>query len=147
MKKVGIFFIVFIFAVSLININFLIGAEKEFKDLFNGENLDGWVNVNCAPETWKVKDGTIWCTGVPIGFLRTKKEYSDYKLTFEWRWPEKAGNSGVLLHMTDEDKHWPPSMEAQLMNNRAGDLIGMAKDLTFKTYENTISRYAKKMND
>ncbi|MHC4143566.1 MAG: 3-keto-disaccharide hydrolase [Planctomycetota bacterium] len=74
---------------------------------------------------WKVRDGEIWCTGNPTGFLRTKEEYSNYKLVLEWRWPEKSGNSGVLLHMGGEEKVWPLCMEAQLMHKRAGDLIGM----------------------
>ncbi len=46
-------------------------AEDGFKPLFNGKNLDGWRNINCAPNTWSVKDGMIHCTGKPIGELRT----------------------------------------------------------------------------
>src|SRR5262245_38756643 len=36
-----------------------IGAEglPEWKDLFNGKDLTGWVNVNTAPDTWKVENG------------------------------------------------------------------------------------------
>ena len=29
----------------------------EWKDLFNGKDLTGWVNVNTAPETWSVEKG------------------------------------------------------------------------------------------
>lgn len=78
-----------------------------------------------SKSVWKVEDGELRCSGNPTGFLRTKKEYSDYKLSFEWRWPEKPGNSGVLLHMSDEDKIWPLCMEAQLMHQRAADIVGM----------------------
>lgn len=74
---------------------------------------------------WKVVDGELRCSGNPTGFVRTKQEYGDYKLTFEWRWPEKPGNSGVLLHMSSEDKIWPLCMEAQLMHQRAADIVGM----------------------
>lgn len=35
--------------------------------LFSGKNLDGRVNVNCAPETWTIRYGLIVCTGVPFG--------------------------------------------------------------------------------
>jgi hypothetical protein len=98
--------------------------------LFNGRDLDGWHTYlesgNADPkDVWKVQDGKIWCTGKPTGFLRTKEQYSDYKLELEWRWPEKPGNSGVLLHMSGDEKIWPPCVEAQLMHKRAGDLIGM----------------------
>jgi len=98
--------------------------------LFNGRNLEGWHSYlkdsDADPKSvWKVQNGTIWCTGKPTGFLRTKEQYSDYKLVIEWRWPEKPGNSGLLLHMGGEEKIWPRCMEAQLMHKRAGDFVGM----------------------
>ena len=34
-------------------------------DLFNGKDLAGWVNVNTAPDTWKVRDGLLICSGHP----------------------------------------------------------------------------------
>lgn len=126
-------------------------VEKDVS-LFNGSNFDGWYmwseDPNADPkETWLVKDGMIYCTGVPQGFLRTEKDYSNYIFTFDWKWAKEPGNSGVLLHMNDGEKVWPISMEAQLMNERAGDLIGMAEDLQFNTHENKRSRYAPRMND
>lgn len=98
--------------------------------LFNKENIeDGYIYSKDSDAdskgVWKVQDGELRCSGNPTGFLRTKKEYNDYRLTFEWRWPEKPGNSGVLVHMSGEDKVWPLCMEAQLMHNRAGDIVGM----------------------
>ncbi|MHC4627879.1 MAG: 3-keto-disaccharide hydrolase [Planctomycetota bacterium] len=98
--------------------------------LFDARDLEGWhiwlEDSDADPKnTWKVQNGTIWCTGQPTGFLRAKEQYSDYKLELEWRWPEKSGNSGVLLHMSGEEKIWPMCIEAQLMHKRAGDLIGM----------------------
>ena len=38
-----------------------------FRDLFNGKDLSGWIDVNTSPETWSVRDGMIVCTGKPIG--------------------------------------------------------------------------------
>jgi len=38
-------------------------------DLFNGKDLTGWVNVNCAPTTWTVREGMIVCSGQPRGPL------------------------------------------------------------------------------
>ena len=31
----------------------------QFRDLFNGKNLKGWVNVNTDPDTWSVKKGVL----------------------------------------------------------------------------------------
>jgi hypothetical protein len=96
--------------------------------LFDGQDLDSWnmylQDKNTEPAAvWSVQDGVIHCKGKPSGYLRTKEDYSNYKLHVEWRWPAKPTNSGVLLHAGGEDKLWPLSMEAQLQHRNAGDLV------------------------
>ncbi|MGB0579377.1 MAG: 3-keto-disaccharide hydrolase [Limisphaerales bacterium] len=71
-------------------------AADGFVPLFNGRNLDGWYNVNCAPETWSVKNGMIHCTGKPIGELRTTRMYENFVLELEWRHLKSGGNAGVF---------------------------------------------------
>ena len=68
-----------------------------FRPLFNGHDLSGWVNVNCAPETWTVRDGLIHCTGLPTGALRTTRQYENFILEVEWRHLSVGGNSGVFI--------------------------------------------------
>src|ERR1044072_8327704 len=65
-----------------------------FVDLFNGRDLTGWVNVNTAEDTWKVRDGMIICSGHPIGVMRTVKQYENFVLHVEWMHMEPGGNSG-----------------------------------------------------
>lgn len=94
--------------------------------LFNGKDFEGWKlfipDETVDPTTvWTAKDGVVRCTGSPAGYMRTLKKFSNYKLTFEWRWPEKGGNSGCLLHISGEDKVWPKSIESQLHRGDAGD--------------------------
>lgn len=98
--------------------------------LFNGKDLSGWKpyldpSKGAKPgDVWSVKDGTIVCTGVPTGYLRTEKEYSDYVLRLEWRWTpgeQKGRNSGVFVHVSGPDKVWPKGAEAQLAAGSAGD--------------------------
>ncbi|MFO7976300.1 MAG: family 16 glycoside hydrolase [Candidatus Hydrogenedentota bacterium] len=106
--------------------------------LFNGEDLEGWHMYVEDPDVdpkivWEVRDGALWCKGTPNGFIRTKKQYGDFKLVLEWRWPEEPGNSGVLVRMTDEEKIWPLCMEAQLKHERAGDVVGMGCDFNENT--------------
>jgi hypothetical protein len=55
--------------------------------------------------------------------MRTNKEYEDYYLHVEWRWPVKAGNSGVFLNISGDDKRWPATIECQLMSGNAGDFV------------------------
>ena len=31
----------------------------QFVDMFNGKDLTGWVNINTAEDTWKVRDGMV----------------------------------------------------------------------------------------
>src|SRR5262245_41810064 len=73
-------------------------AENDgFVSLFNGRDLSGWVNANCAPETWSVRDGMIHCTGRPTGAMRTDRQYENFILEVEWRHRQSGGNSGVFI--------------------------------------------------
>lgn len=74
-------------------------VDEGFRDMFNGKDLTGWVNVNCHPETFFVKDNMIITTGKPTGFLRTDKQYENFIMEFEWRHMKKDGpaNSGLFV--------------------------------------------------
>ena len=99
------------------------------KELFNGENLEGWTCVldekSDVPtsEVYGVKDGNIHIVGNPFGYMRTDKKYSNYKLHMEWRWVGEGTNSGLFLHVQDGDKLWPNAIECQLCNGKAGDFV------------------------
>ena len=95
-------------------------------ELFNGKDLTGWVsylkdNADAAG-TWSVQDGLLKCTGKPNGYLRTEKNYADYKVTVEWKFT-KPGNTGVLVHMHQPENIWPLTVECQGMHDHQGDLF------------------------
>jgi hypothetical protein len=69
----------------------------EFRDLFNGRDLTGWVNVNTDDGTWSVRDGLLVCSGHPIGVMRSEKQYENFILHIEWMHTEAGGNSGVFV--------------------------------------------------
>ncbi len=71
--------------------------DDGFVPMFNGKDLSGWVNANCAPETWSIKDGVVSCTGIPTGAMRTEKQYENFILECEWRHLTSGGNSGVFI--------------------------------------------------
>lgn len=81
----------------LVTLVSLPAQEEGFTPLFNGRDLSGWVNVNCAPETWTVKDGMLHCDGVPTGALRTEKQYENFILELEWRHLKPGGNAGIFI--------------------------------------------------
>lgn len=68
--------------------------------LFNGENLDGWINY--GEEKWYVEDGLLVCESGPkgeYGYLGTEEYYDDFELTLEFL-QEADGNSGVFFRST-----------------------------------------------
>ena len=90
----------------------------QVRDLFNGKDLSGWVNVNTAPDTWAVQDGMIVCSGKPIGVLRTDRQYENFVLSLEWKHLTAGGNSGVFVWSegtVPEGKQLPKGMEIQVL--------------------------------
>src|SRR3954447_25328164 len=72
-------------------------ADEGFRPLFNGKDLNGWVPVNVAPETFTVRDGLIVSTGKPNGMLRTERPYDNFILELEYRHLKPQGNAGVFI--------------------------------------------------
>lgn len=112
-------------------------VPKEKMMLWNGRDFTGWKLFTREPEhdvtkTWSVANGVVRCVGKPAGYMRTEKNYADFLFHVEWRWPEKGGNSGALVHMSGPDKVWPKSLECQLASGNAGDfwLIGEGRRYT-----------------
>ena len=80
-----------------------------------------------AQDVWNVEDGVLICSGKPLGYLYTKRDYDNFVLKLQWRWPpgKKPGSGGVLIRMTGEHRIWPKSLEAQLNTGGAGDFWGL----------------------
>ena len=125
------------------------GTETKAIKLFNGKDFTGWKLY--APDenadltkTWSVENKVIKCTGSPNGYIRTTKQYENYTLTWEWRWPGKGGNSGCLLHVHEPDKVWPKSIECQLMSRNAAD-FWLIDGTDIKEHTNKDDRRVPKM--
>jgi 3-keto-disaccharide hydrolase len=91
-------FVVFLLAVTPA---FADDRDTGFVPMFNGKDLTGWVNVNCHPDTFFVKNGMVITTGKPTGYLRTEKQYENFIADFEWMHippkPGEVGNSGFFV--------------------------------------------------
>ena len=97
--------------------------DAQLKPIFDGKTLDGWKNVNCAPETWTVKDGLIACTGHPTGVLRTTRQYENFVLELEWRHLQPGGNAGLFVWsdpLCARGQPFTRSVECQVMDGRDG---------------------------
>lgn len=72
--------------------------------LFDGKNLDEWVqNNDGSPAKWDVADGII-TVNKQYGNIETKRKFNSYQLHIEWRVPasitgsgQARGNSGIFL--------------------------------------------------
>ncbi len=129
-------------------------TELDWQPLFNGKNLDGWdLFISGQPDNsdkhgyFSVHDGMIHTyrdndpkKRVTYGVIMTKKEYSHYRLRFEYKWGTKKfaprnktrRDAGLLFHCFGLDrKKWvaggfPQSVECQVQEHDTGDtyLVG-----------------------
>ncbi|TWT93432.1 hypothetical protein Pla108_39260 [Botrimarina colliarenosi] len=120
-------------------------AGGEWRQLFNGRNLDGWLVKIHGHEvgdnyrdTYRVADGVLQVRydrydeggfGERYGHLFYEKPFSSYDLAVEYRFvgdlmPSAPGyarlNSGVMLHAQDprrmpRGQNWPISIEFQFL--------------------------------
>jgi len=100
-------------------------------ELFDGRSLRGWEAYLVDPgakmtDVWSVRDGLLVCKGEPMGYLATKKCFTNFRLIVEWRWAPgtEPGNSGVLMRITGKPQALPRCVEAQLKAGSAGDIYG-----------------------
>lgn len=131
-SRIGLAVVVSVSLAALVGCHGVLGGKSSGKQvtLWNGKDFKGWTRVVADPnanvdDVWQVRDGVLYCTGKPNGYIRTDGKYKNYHLHVEWRWPETPTNSGVLLHITGKDKVWPPCIECQLKAGSAGDMVLM----------------------
>jgi hypothetical protein len=106
-----------------------------FVPMFNGKDLAGWVNVNCAPSTFFVKDGEIVTTGKPTGYLRTTRQYENFIAEFDWMHippkPGEVGNSGFFV--------WADPIPAIGTGYTRGIEVQVLVNLTYKNKKGEIT--------
>lgn len=95
-------------------------AQKEqgFTNLFNGENLDGWIGNK---ESYQVEKGLIVINpngGGNGGNLFTENEYSDFVFRFEFQLTPGA-NNGLGIHAPLEGDVAYAGKELQILDNTA----------------------------
>ncbi len=107
MTKVAIALVAVVLLVSGCGgLDFLGGGSKA-RDLFNGENLDGWVIENDGQ--FSVRDGLL-ILDKGTGWLRSEETYRDFCLEMDFRFLEKEANSGIFVRTmatSKEEGGWP----------------------------------------
>ncbi|HBN78380.1 MAG TPA: DUF1080 domain-containing protein [Planctomycetaceae bacterium] len=142
-------------AVALISAPVMAG---EWVSLFNGKNLDGWIQKN-GTATYSVEDGTIvgvTSDGSPNSFLCSKKDYGNFELEFEVK-VHNSLNSGVQIRSqtkeTDKKDTFGrvngPQVEIEASGNNgaeAGYIYGEATGRGWLTPQDQLVPH-KKMKD
>jgi hypothetical protein len=76
--------------------------------------------------------------GKPNGHLITDAEYQNYRLQVKYRFADKPGNCGILVHASTPRalyKMFPKSIEVQMMHQNAGDFWCIVEDITVPDME------------
>lgn len=103
--------------------NALSAAERQagWKLLFDGETTAGWRNYRKEKisDGWKVVGGALRRVGA-AGDIVTDNQYKYFELSLEYQ-ISKAGNSGVMFHVTeDRPAPWHSGPEVQIQDNVDG---------------------------
>ncbi|MCX6552568.1 MAG: DUF1080 domain-containing protein [Acidobacteria bacterium] len=95
-------------------------------------DLAAWELVSVPPVTTadavSRQASIVAVTGTPVSYIASRDSFRNYRLHAEWRWPGKAGNGGVLVHISSgpKDRQWPLCYQIQMKNTAVGDLLPMA---------------------
>ncbi|REJ87642.1 MAG: DUF1080 domain-containing protein [Planctomycetota bacterium] len=103
---------------------FVDGTGPGWRELWE----DDFVDVNGDEDTWTFEDGVIYCTGQPIGVIRTAQQYTNFELVVQWRHRKSGGNSGVFVWASEEaltdlppGKLPPGGIEVQVLDHGYAD--------------------------
>lgn len=114
--------------------------------LFNGRDLEGWttwlVDTGHADPrgVFSVTNGLLRLSGDGLGYLRSRREFEDFRLVVEYRWGatntawgNRAGHardSGVFLHVTGPDGNshdgggaFMAAVEVNVFEGATGDFL------------------------
>ena len=101
-------------------------VEKElgFKPLFNGKNLDGWIDGNNQYEV--LDDGTIRCKPIGGGNLYTKDRFANFIFRFDFKLTPNANNGvGIRTELVGEPS-FTVGKEIQILDDSGSDYKNLA---------------------
>ena len=134
--------------LEIADLNFNNAASNEAISLFNGINLDNWIErpldgflAGGADEGWEAADGMILTKKGKRSALVTKTSYLNYELNFEYKLLERSSDSGIGIFVGEKNKGY---LEVQLYPNRSGDLYKIGSDVEFKLDDENMLRFSSR---
>jgi Domain of Unknown Function (DUF1080). len=105
-----------------------ISADADFTRL----KLSDFDQFKSDSTTWTEDSGDIICSGVPKGYIYSKKKYGNFTLRADYQFtlteeqletPDKA-NTGFMIAIQEPHKVWPVSLEVQGRFDMMGSING-----------------------
>jgi len=99
------------FGKTLLMENVLSGKLKKAEQI-------KWFQINTEADTWKIDGNILKCTGLPIGVIRSEKEYENFIIHIEWSHQEPGGNSGTFVWSKAQpgENRLPDGVEVQMLD-------------------------------
>ena len=140
--------------LEIADLNFNNAASNEVISLFNGINLDDWIErpldgfladgadgADGANDGWEATDGMILTKKGKRSALVHKISFLNYELNFEYKLLERSSDSGIGIFVGDNNKGY---LEVQLYPNRSGDLYKIGSDVEFKLDDENMLRFSSR---
>ena len=127
-KKAKFLIMILIMFVGTISISYsqdlvaTFGKNLNWSDVLKGNQQAskplGWIQVNTEADTWRVDGDILKCTGLPIGVIRSEKEYENFILHVEWCHKAPGGNSGTFVWSSAKpgENRLPDGVEVQMLD-------------------------------
>ena len=122
--------------LEIADLNFNNASSNEVISLFNGINLDNWIErpldgfrADGADDGWEATDGMILTKKSKRSALVSKTSFLNYELNLEYKLLERSSDSGIGIFVSEKNKGY---LEVQLYPNRSGDLYKIGSDVEFK---------------
>ena len=134
--------------LEIADLNFNNAVSNEVISLFNGINLDNWIErpldgflADGADDGWEANDGMILTKKGKRSALVSKTSFLNYELNFEYKLLERSSDSGIGIFVGEKNKGY---LEVQLYPNRSGDLYKIGSDVEFKLDDENMLRFSSR---
>ena len=134
--------------LEIADLNFNNASSNEVISLFNGINLDNWIErpldgflADGADDGWESTDGMILTKKGKRSALVSKTSFLNYELNFEYKLLERSSDSGIGIFVGEKNKGY---LEVQLYPNRSGDFYKIGSDVEFKLDDENMLRFSSR---
>ena len=134
--------------LEIADLKFNNAASNKTISLFNGINLDNWIErpldgflAGGGDDGWEVVDGMLLTKKGKRSALVTKTSFLDYELNFEYKLLERTSDSGIGIFVGEKNNGY---LEVQLYPNRSGDLYKIGSNVEFKLDDGNVLAFSSR---